>query len=74
MVPCDNSIQLEDLSQPLSGEESFHYRSVVGMCLYLARDRPDIMYVVMELSQKMSSPTAVSLQFAETHWLFEGHR
>ena len=62
MVPCDNSIQLEDLSQPLSAEESFHYRSVVGMCLYLARDRPDIMYVGMELSQKMSSPTAVSLQ------------
>ena len=40
MVPCDNSIQLEDLSQPLSGEDSFHYRSVVGMCLYLAPDRP----------------------------------
>eukprot|EP00435_Cladocopium_sp_Y103_P042938 s2725_g12.t1 len=61
-IPCDGSIQMEDLSQVLNGEEAFHYRSVVGMCLYLARDRPDLLFTVKELSQKMSQPTVVALQ------------
>ena len=53
---------MEDLSSPLSSEEAFHYRSVVGMLLYLARDRPDLLFVVKELSQKMSCPTTVAVQ------------
>jgi hypothetical protein len=40
-IPCDNTIQMEDLSGPPSTEEAFHYRSVVGMLLYLAR--PDLL-------------------------------
>ena len=61
-ISCDNTIQMEDLSSPLSNEEAFHYRSVVGMLLYLARDRPDLLFVVKELSQKMRSPTTVAVQ------------
>ena len=53
---------MEDLSSPLSNEEAFHYRSVVAMLLYLAQDRPDLLFVVKELSQKMSCPTTVAVQ------------
>ena len=34
-------IHTEDLSAELSCDQAFGYRSVVGTCLYLARDRPD---------------------------------
>ena len=57
-----NAIQMEDLSSPLSNEEAFHYRSVVGMLLYLARDRPGLLFVMKEFSQKMRCPTTVAVQ------------
>ena len=41
-IPCDSSIQLEDVSQPLSQVDAGWYRSVVGRCLCLGRDRPDL--------------------------------
>ena len=75
IIPCDNAIQMEDLSSPLSSEEAFHYRSVVGMLLYLARDRPDLLFVVKELSQKMSCPTTVAVQrLRKGDWLLTQHR
>eukprot|EP00435_Cladocopium_sp_Y103_P007652 s3822_g2.t1 len=51
-IPCDGGIQTENLSK------AFGYRSIVGTCLYLARDRPDIMFIVKEMSGSMSKPTA----------------
>jgi hypothetical protein len=56
-VPCDQSMQTEDLTDELSARDSFAYRSVVGVCLYLARDRPDLLFPVKELSGFMSRPT-----------------
>jgi len=50
------------ISRPLSNEETFHFGSVLGMLLYLARDRPDLLFVVKELPQKMSSPTVGAAQ------------
>ena len=61
-IPCDNTIQMEDLSSPLSNEETFHYGSVVGMLLYLARDRPGLLFVMKEFSQKVRCPTIVAVQ------------
>ena len=62
MVPCDQSMQTEDLTDELSPRDSFAYRSVVGVCLYLAKDRPDLPFPVKELSGYMSRPTHGALQ------------
>jgi hypothetical protein len=61
-VPCDSSIQLEDASQCLTPSDSSKFRSIVGMCLYLGRDRPDVVFAIKELASKMSKPTCTSLQ------------
>ena len=62
LIPCDASIQLEDVSAELTSEDAAVFRRVVGMCLYLSRDRPDIIFPVKEVSGKMSRPTLTSLQ------------
>ena len=62
VLPCDSSIQLEDGSQPLKPEDATNFRSIVGMALYLGRDRPDAMYTIKELAGKMSKPTLTALQ------------
>ena len=38
------------------------YRSAVGGLLCLARDRPDLLFCVKELSAKMAQPTVTALQ------------
>ena len=60
-IPCDG-IQTEDRSDELAPKDAFGYRSVVGTCLYLARDRPDLLFTVKELSGAMSRPTCTALQ------------
>ena len=61
-VPGDNSLQREDVSAELSSSDGSFYRMCVGVCLYLSRDRPDIVFPVKELASKMSRPTINSLQ------------
>ena len=61
-IPCDGGIQTEDLSAELPSDQAFGYRSVVGTCLYLARDRPDLLFTVKELSGAMAKPTFTALQ------------
>ena len=61
-IPCDSSIQLPDTSQKLDQRDSSSYRSIVGLCLYIGRERPDLMCAIKELSAAMSSPTLSSLQ------------
>ena len=34
----------------------------MGLCLYIGRERPDLMFAIKELSSSMSSPTLSSLQ------------
>ena len=43
---------MEDLSIPFSNEETFHYRSVVRMLLYHARDRPDVFFVAQKKERR----------------------
>ena len=62
VIPCDNSIQLEDVSQLLSYEDASSFRSVVGMALYLGRDRPDAIFTIKEVASRMSKPTVTALQ------------
>jgi hypothetical protein len=62
VVPCDSAIQLEDVSQPLKPADASSYRSVVGMALYLGRDRPDAIVVIKKLAGKMNRHTLTSLQ------------
>jgi hypothetical protein len=57
VVPCDSAIQLEDVSQPLKPADASSYRSVVGMALYLGRDRPDAIVVIKKLAGKMNRHT-----------------
>ena len=61
-IPCDGGIHTEDLSAELSCDQAFAFRSVVGTCLYLARDRPDLLFTVKELSGSMSKPSLTALQ------------
>ena len=61
-IPCDVGIQIEDLSAELPCDQACGYRSVVGTCPYLARDRPDLHCTVKELSGSMAKPTFTSLQ------------
>eukprot|EP00435_Cladocopium_sp_Y103_P024601 s2953_g6.t1 len=61
LIPCDSSIQLEDVSNELSLADAAAFRSIVGMVLYLSRDRPDISFTVKEVSSKMSKPTLTGL-------------
>ena len=61
-IPCDGSIQLEDNSEKLKPADASSYRSIIGLCLYVARERPDLMYTIKELACSMSSPTLTSLQ------------
>ena len=61
-VQCDNSIQLEDVSQALKPGDASSFRSVVGVALYLGRDRPDAISTIKELAGKMSKPTRTALQ------------
>ena len=59
VVPCDGSIQLEDGSKYLISPDASKFRSIVGMCLFLGRDRPDVIFSIKELASKMSYPTVI---------------
>ena len=61
-IPCDSSTQLPDSSQKLDNRDSSNYRSIVGSCLYIGRERPDLMFTIKELASSMASPTLSSLQ------------
>ena len=51
-VPCDGSIQVEDVSLELDFNESTIYRSLVGMAVYLSQ----------ELASKMNKPTITAMK------------
>lgn len=50
------------MSASLVSHDAYAYRSAVGGLLYLARDRPDLLFSVKELSAKMAHPTVTALQ------------
>eukprot|EP00435_Cladocopium_sp_Y103_P063813 s2135_g25.t1 len=60
-APCDSSIQLPDNSEKLNSQDSSAFRSVVGLCFYISRERPDLMFAIKELASVMSSPTVTPL-------------
>ena len=61
-TPADSSIQMEDNSPCLVGNDVTFFRMAVGTCLYITRDRPDVAFTVKELSSYMSSPTISALR------------
>ena len=61
-IPCGADIQMEDASQILGSRDATAYRSIVGLCLYISRERPDLMFTIKELASAMSKPTLTSLQ------------
>ena len=61
-VPCDSSIQLLDESEKLNSKDSSSYRSIIGLCLYVSRERPDLMFTIKELASSMAAPTLTSVQ------------
>ena len=61
-TPLSTSEQLARVSgRPLSTDDSFRYRSVVGGLQYLTLTRPDISFAVNKVCQFLSQPTDV-------HW------
>ena len=59
-VPCDSSIQLPDEPEKLSSKDASSCRSIVGLCLFVSREPPDLMFTIKELASNMSSPSLVS--------------
>lgn len=60
-MPCDGSIQVEDVSLELDFNESTIYMSLVGMAIYLSQERLDASFTVKELASKMSKPTITAM-------------
>ena len=60
-VPCDGSIQVEDVSLELDFNESTIYRSLVGMPIYLSQERLDTSFTSKELASKTSKPTITAM-------------
>ena len=60
-VPSDAGIQLPDSSPRLNERDSSMFRSIIGLCLYVGRERPDLMYTIKELASCMSCPTVAAL-------------
>ena len=60
-IPSDTGIQVADNSPRLSEKDSSAFRSVIGLCLYVGRERPDLMYTIKELASCMSAPTVAAL-------------
>ncbi|XP_023741339.1 uncharacterized mitochondrial protein AtMg00810-like [Lactuca sativa] len=52
----------QDLGRPLSDEDDFKYRSLVGGLEYLTLTRPDISFPVNIVCQYLSKPTTVHLE------------
>ena len=61
-IPCDNTVQLEHQSQPLNSRDASAYRSIVGLCLSIGREGPDMMFGIKELASRMFSPTFSAVQ------------
>ena len=61
-ISCDPGIQQPDLSPELKPSDAKGYSSIVGLLLYMARDRLDIMFTAKELAAFMSKPTLGALQ------------
>ena len=61
-IPCDSGVQQPDVSPELKSSDAKGNRSIVGLLLYMARDRLDIMFTVKELAAFMSKPTLGALQ------------
>ena len=60
-IACDASIQTEDVSKEVGQRDAHAFRAVIGTLLYLARDRPDLLFVVKEFSSAMSRPTLTAI-------------
>ena len=60
-IPCDSSLQTEDLSEEVGPGDAHAFRAVIGTLLYLARDRPDFLFTVKELSSFMTRPTLTAI-------------
>ena len=60
-TPCDPSIQLPDNSPKLDKKDTTSFRSMVGLCVYIARERPDLMFPIKELACAMATSTVAAL-------------
>ena len=63
--PSDNGRSFQtkkDGVNPLNAEDHHTYRKGVGILLYLAPERPDIMYVLKKLSTKLAAPVEADME------------
>ena len=58
-TPCDYTTKLHQHSGcPLSAEDASSYRRLIGRLIYLTNIRPNITYVLQDLSQFVANPTS----------------
>eukprot|EP00435_Cladocopium_sp_Y103_P065760 s66_g27.t1 len=62
-VTADQGLQMIDSSPLLAAQNASVYRMAVGVCLFLARDRPDVAFAINERPSFVSSPTVNSLKY-----------
>ena len=60
-TPAKPDVTEEEESEPLSQDQHHRYRSQVTRCWFFSQNRADIIFIVNELCQKMSSPNQRSL-------------
>ena len=60
-IPCDSFLQTEDLSEEVGPSDAHAFRAVIGTLIFLARDRPDLLFTVEELSSFMTRPTLTAI-------------
>ncbi|KAK2413561.1 putative mitochondrial protein [Trifolium repens] len=58
LTPYDISLKLQNSDSPLYNDET-QYRRLIGRLIYLTTTRPDISFVVQQLSQFVSQPRQV---------------
>ena len=64
-IPADGGRAVQNkkgADTPLTPEDHHLYRKGVGILLYLAPERPDLMFALKKLSMKLASPTEGDLE------------
>ena len=55
-IACDASIQTEDVSEEVGQRDALAFQAVIGTPLYLARDRPDLLFCCQGTQQCNEPP------------------
>ena len=73
-VPCNADLQLVDNSEKLNDADASAFRSVIGLCLYVGRERPDLAYAIKDQGVVFCDACTynnITPTLAQAHWIYE---